>query len=111
MAAISQCKIALCPRSVFCFGTILSIVDERGTLHRIADPLEKKSSPEIPRKAKARQRIAQPPAPQAKIASYKPKIGTLPARRTPLLTSPTKEWTQITRKKEADVPRKGTKPH
>jgi hypothetical protein len=48
------------------------------------------------------------PAPQAKIASYKPKIGTLPARRTPLLTSPTKEWTRITRKKEASVPRKGT---
>jgi hypothetical protein len=46
--------------------------------------------------------------PQAKIASYKPKIGSSPTRRTPLPTSPTKEWTQITRKKEANVSRKGT---
>jgi hypothetical protein len=91
---------------MFCSGTILSIADERGTLHLIADPPEKMFSSKIPRKTKARQRTAQPP--RAKIASYKPKIGTLPARRTPLLTSPTKEWTQITRKKEANVQRKGT---
>jgi hypothetical protein len=30
-------KITLRPRSVFCFGTISSIADEKGTLHRIAD--------------------------------------------------------------------------
>jgi hypothetical protein len=92
---------------VFCFGTISSIADEKGTLHRIVDPPKKKFSLEIPRKAGARQRIAQPPAPRAKITSYKPKIGNLLARRTPLPTSPTKEWTWITRKKDAGVPRKG----
>jgi hypothetical protein len=95
---------------MFCFGTISSIIDEKGTLHRIADPLEKKFSSKIPRKGGARQWIVQPLAPQSKITSYKPKIGSLPARRTPLPTSPTKDWTQITRKKEASVPRKGTEP-
>jgi hypothetical protein len=44
MAVTSQWKIALLPGSVFCFGTISSIVDEKGTLHRIADPPEKKFS-------------------------------------------------------------------
>jgi hypothetical protein len=44
------------------------------------------------------------------MASYKPKIGSLPTRRTPLSTSPRKEWTQNTRKKEANVPSKGTRP-
>jgi hypothetical protein len=92
--------------SVFCIGTISSIADEKEILHRIADPPKKKFSSEIPRKAEIRQRIAQP-APQAKATSYKPKIENLPARRTPLPTSPTKEWTRITRKKEASVPKKG----
>jgi hypothetical protein len=109
MVVTSQCKIALRPRSVFCFGTISSIADEEGTLYRIAD-LSKKFSLEIHRKAGARQRIAQPPAPQAKITSCKPKIGNLLTRRTLLPTSPTKEWTRITRKKEASVSRKGTEP-
>jgi hypothetical protein len=110
MAVTSQCKIALRHGSVFCFGTISSIVDEKGTLHRVADPPEKKFSSEIPRKTGVEQLVAQPPVPQAKITSYKPKIGSLPARRTSLSTSPTKEWTRITRKKEANVPRKGTEP-
>jgi hypothetical protein len=35
---------------VFCFGTISSIVDEKGILHHIADPPEKKFSSEIPGK-------------------------------------------------------------
>jgi hypothetical protein len=95
---------------MFYFGTISSIVDEKGTLHRIADPPEKKFSSEIPRKTGAEQWVAQSPAPQAKITSYKPKIGSLPTRRTPLPTSPTKEWTRITRRKEANVSRKGTGP-
>jgi hypothetical protein len=43
MAVTSQCKIALCPGSVFCFGTISSIADEEGILHRIADPPEEKA--------------------------------------------------------------------
>jgi hypothetical protein len=90
MVVTSQCKIALRPGSVFCFGTILSIVDEKGTLHRIADPLEKKFSLEILRKAGARQRVAQLPVPQAKITSYKPQNRSLLAQRTLLPTSPTK---------------------
>jgi hypothetical protein len=53
----------------------------------------------------------QPPVPQAKATSYKPKIGNLSTQRTPLPTSPTKEWIRITRKKEASVPRKGTELH
>jgi hypothetical protein len=108
MAVTSQCKIALRPGSVFCFGTISSIVDEKGTLHRIADLPKKKFSSEIPRKPGVEQRVAQPPAPQAKITSYKPKIRSLPTQKTPLSTSPTKEWTRITRK-EADVPEKGNR--
>jgi hypothetical protein len=109
MAVTSQCKIALRPGSVFCFGTISSIVDEKGTLHRVADPSEKFSS-ETPRKTGVEQWVAQPPVLQAKITSYKPRIRSLPTRRTPLSTSPTKEWTQITKKKEANVPRRRTRP-
>jgi hypothetical protein len=108
MAVTSQCKIALRPGSIFCFGIILSVADEKGILHRIADPQEKKLSLEIPRKARTRQRTAQPPVPQAKTTSCKPRTGNVLARRTLLPTSPTKEWTRITRKREASVPRKGT---
>jgi hypothetical protein len=53
MAVTSKCKIALRPGTMFCFGTISSIVDDKGTLHRIADPPEKKLSTEIPREARA----------------------------------------------------------
>jgi hypothetical protein len=108
MAVTSQCKIALRPGSMFCFGTISYVANEKGILHRIADPPEKEFSSKIPRKAGTRQRVAQPPAPQAKTVSCKPRIGNLPARRTLLPTLPTKEWTWITRKKEASVPQKGT---
>jgi hypothetical protein len=52
MTITSQCKIALRPGTMFCFGTISSIVDEKGTLHRIADPPEKKLSSEIPKKTR-----------------------------------------------------------
>jgi hypothetical protein len=57
MVVTSQCKIALSPGSVFCFGTISSIVDEKGALHRIADPPEKKFSSKIPRKTRVEQRL------------------------------------------------------
>jgi hypothetical protein len=40
-------KIILRPGSTFCFGTISSVADEEGTLHRIADPPERKSSSKI----------------------------------------------------------------
>jgi hypothetical protein len=108
MALTSRCKIALRPGSVFCFGTILSVADEREILHRIADPPEKKLSSEILGKAGTRQWTAQPPAPHTKTTSCKSRAGNSLARRTPLSTSPTKEWTRITRKKEANVPEKGT---
>jgi hypothetical protein len=104
MAVTSQCKIALRPGSVFCFGTISSVADEKGILHRIADPPEKRPSSEISEKVRTRQRMAQPPAPQMKTTSCKWRTGNSLARRTPLSTSPTKEWTRITRKKEASVP-------
>jgi hypothetical protein len=42
MAVTFQHKIVFRPGSLFCFGTISSIADEEGTLHRIADPLKKK---------------------------------------------------------------------
>jgi hypothetical protein len=45
MAVTFYSKITLRPGSVFCFGTISSVADEEGTLHRIADPPEKKSPP------------------------------------------------------------------
>jgi hypothetical protein len=103
MVVTSQCKIALRPRCVFCFGTISSLADEEGILHHIADPPEKKLSLEIPRKAGTRQRTTQPPAPQAKTTSCKPKTKNLLARRTPLPTSPTKEWAERIRDKSATL--------
>jgi hypothetical protein len=71
MAINSLCVIAFRPGSMFCFGTILSIAEERGILHRIADPPEEKLSSEILGKAGTRQQIAQPPVPQTKTTSYK----------------------------------------
>jgi hypothetical protein len=111
MAITSKCKIALSPGTIFCFGTISSIADEEGTLHHVADPPEKKLSSEIPRGARAEHRVAPPPASRAKMTTYKTKVGSLPTRRTPLFTSPTKEWTWITPKKEANTLSQGTRTH
>jgi hypothetical protein len=91
MAISSKCKIALCPGTMFCLRTISSIVDEEGTLHRVADLSEKKLSLGIPREARAEQQVAPPPAHRAKMTSYKPKVGSSPTQKTPLSTSPTKE--------------------
>jgi hypothetical protein len=101
MAVTFQCKIILRPGSIFCFGTISSIADEEGTLHRLADPPEKKPSSGISGKIGARQEKAQPPALLKKITSGKIGAEGPSARRTPLSTSPTREWTRITRRKEA----------
>jgi hypothetical protein len=95
-------KITLRPRSVFCFGTILSVADEEGTLHRFADPPRKKSPPTTSENVGVRQGKAQPPALRKKIAFSKPGAEGPLTRRTPLSTSPTKEWTQIARKKETN---------
>jgi hypothetical protein len=100
MAITFQYKIALRPGSAFCFGTISSMADEEGILHRIADPPEKKPSPKVSKKARTRQQIAQPPTPQAKTTSCKSGARNSFTRRTPLSTSSTEEWTRITRKKK-----------
>jgi hypothetical protein len=95
-----QHKTTPCPGSVFCFGTISSVEEEEGTLHRIADPPERKPSSIISGKVGTKQEIVQPPALRAKTTSCKPGAKNSFTRRTPLSTSSTEEWTQITRKKE-----------
>jgi hypothetical protein len=92
---------------VFFFGTISSVADEEGILHRIEDPPEKKPSSKFSKKARTNQEIAQPPAPRAKTTSCKPRAKNSFTRRTPLPTSSTEKWTRIIRKKEA----KGIKTH
>jgi hypothetical protein len=101
MAITFQHKIILRPGAIFCFGTISSVVDEEGTLHRLVDPPERKPSSEISEKIGARQEKAQPPALLKKITSSDTRAEGPSARRTPLSTSPTREWTRIMRKKEA----------
>jgi hypothetical protein len=100
MAITFQHKIALRPGSVFCFGTISSVADEEGTLHRIVDPPEKKPFLKIFGKARTKQEIERPPALRAKTTSCKPGAQNLFTRRTPLSTSSTEKWTRITRKKK-----------
>jgi hypothetical protein len=102
MAITFQHKIILRPGFVFCFGTISSVADEEGTLHRITDPLEKKPSSTISRKVGTKQEKVQPPALRVKTTSCKPGAEDPSTRRTLLSTSPTKKWTWITRKKEAN---------
>jgi hypothetical protein len=102
MAITFQHKIILRPRSVFCFGTISSVADEEGTLHRIADPPKRKSSLKISEKIGAKQGKAQPPALREKITFSKPGAEGPSTRRTLLSTSPTERWTRITRRKEAN---------
>ena len=102
MAITFQHKIILRPGSIFCFGTISSVADEEGTLHRLADPPKRKLSSETSEKIGARQEKMQPPALLKKITSGKIGAEGPSARRTPLSTSPTKEWTRITRRKEAN---------
>jgi hypothetical protein len=89
-------KITLRPGSVFCFGTISSVADEEGILHRITDPPERKSPPTNSENTGE----AQPPALRKKIVSGKSGAEGSLTRKTPLSTSPTKEWTRIARKKE-----------
>jgi hypothetical protein len=101
MAVTFQHKIILRPGSIFCFGTISSVADDEGTLHRLADPPERKPSLEISEKIEVRQEKARPPALLKKITSSKLGAEGPSARRTPLSTSPMREWTRIIRKKEA----------
>jgi hypothetical protein len=95
-------KIAFRPGSTLCFGTISSVADKEGTLHRIADTVERRSSSKISRKIGAGQEKVQSPMLRKKIAFGKLEAQGPSTRRTPLSTSPTKEWTQIARKKETN---------
>jgi hypothetical protein len=97
MVVTFHSKITLRPGFVFCFGTISSIADEEGTLRRIADPPKKKSPPTNFENTGE----AQPPAFRKKIAFRKPGVEGPLTRRTPLSTSPTKEWIHVARKKGA----------
>jgi hypothetical protein len=101
MAVTFHSKITLRPGSVFCFGTISSIVDGEGSLHRIADPPKKKSAPTRSENIGVREEKVRPAALRKNIALSKPGAESPLTRRTPLSTSPTKEWTQVVRKKEA----------
>jgi hypothetical protein len=101
MAITFQHKIILRPGSMFCFSTISSVADEEGTLHRLADLPERNPSSEISEKIGTRQEKAQPPALRKKITFSKLGAEGPSARRTTLSTSPTREGTWITRKKEA----------
>jgi hypothetical protein len=101
MAITFQHKIVFRPGSMFCFGTISFVADDKGTLHRIADPPERKPSSTISGKTGAKHEKAQSPALRAKTTSCKPGAEGPSTRKTPLSTSSTKKWTQITRRKEA----------
>jgi hypothetical protein len=81
MAVTSQCKIALRPRSVFCFGTISSVADEKGILHRIADPPEKKLSSERDSRKRNLLRLKR----RLPLASREPRIHSPEEPRCPLL--------------------------
>jgi hypothetical protein len=102
MAIVFQHKIALRPGCVFCFGTISSVADEEGILHRIADPPEKKPSSKVSEKARMEQEIAQPPMPQAKTTSCKPGAENSFTLRTPLSTSSMESGHGLQGKKEAN---------
>jgi O-methyltransferase involved in polyketide biosynthesis len=102
MAVTFQHKIILRLGSMFCFETISSIADKERTLHRIADPPERKSSSKISEKIGVKQEEAQPPALRGKTIFSKLGARGPSTRRTPLSTSPTEKWTRITRKKEAN---------
>jgi hypothetical protein len=106
MVVTFQHKIILRPGSVFCFGTISSIADEEGTLHRIADPPRKKPPPTTSENIGVKQGKAQPPTLRKKITSSKPGTEGPLTQRTPLSTSLTKEWTQIASKKETNKTRR-----
>jgi hypothetical protein len=87
---------------VFCFGTISSVADEEGTIHRIADPPKRKSSSKISGKVGAKQEKVQPPALRAKTPFRKLGAEDPSTQITPMSNSPTEAWTQITRRKEAN---------
>jgi hypothetical protein len=118
MAITFKNKVTFRPGAMLHFGTISWIANKEGTLHHIADPPEKKPSSRIPRKVRARLRTTPPLAAPGKTIPCGPKFGNPQekkdrsirvslTRKTPLSTSPTKEWTWITPKKETNTPSQG----
>jgi hypothetical protein len=76
MAITFKNKITLSPGAMFRFGTISCITDKEGTLHRVADPPEKKPSSGILREARARLWIAPPLADRGKMIPCGPGFGS-----------------------------------
>jgi hypothetical protein len=72
MAITFKNKITLSLGAMFCFGTISCIVDDEGTLHRVADPPEKKPPSGILREAKARLRTTPPLTARGKMIPCRP---------------------------------------
>jgi hypothetical protein len=115
-------KITVIRGAMFHFRTISCIADVEGILHCIADPPEKKLSSGIPREAKASLRTVSPLTARGKMVPCKPgfripwekedqSVRASLTRITLLSTSPTKEWTWITRKKEVNIPSQGRRTH
>jgi hypothetical protein len=96
MAVTFHSKITMRPGSIFCFGAISSVADEEGILHRLADLPGQKSPPTNSENAGK----TLPPVLQNKIVSGEAGARGSLTRKTPLSTSPTKEWTQVMRRKE-----------
>jgi hypothetical protein len=96
MAVTFRSKITMRPGSTFCFGTISSVADGEGILHRLVDLPEQKSPPTNSENAGKKL----PPALRNKIVSGEAGAGSSLTRKTPLSASPTKEWTQVMRRKE-----------
>jgi hypothetical protein len=120
MAIIFKSKITFSPGAIFCFGTISCVADIKGTLHRTTAPPKRKPSSEIPREARVKPQAMPPLTARQGTAPHKSELKSpwrmevqstraSPAQRTSLSTSPTKEWTQITRRREVNVPYRGRK--
>jgi hypothetical protein len=102
MAFAFKCKIALCPGTMLCFGTISCIAEEEGTLHHVVDPPKKKLSSGIPREARAKQWAVPPPVARGRMIPHRPRVGTpwekkdrpvwdLTYPKNSIVSSPTKE--------------------
>jgi hypothetical protein len=118
MAITFKNKITLSPGAMFRFRNISCIANEERTLHRVANPPEKKPSSGILREARARLRTVPPLTARGKMIPCGPgfrsprekkdrSVEVSLTRKTSLSTSHTKEWTRITRKKEINIPTQG----
>jgi hypothetical protein len=85
---------------MFCFGTISSVADEEGILHRIADP-PKKAFPENLREDRNKAEDSATSSAPSKDYLLRVKSWELIYSKNPVSTSSTEEWTRITMIKEA----------